>query len=191
MAARKELGISTTNPVLFAAADNLDERRKGFHFLLHALRNLGGRKLTVLTMGTGRVPEAVENAHFISMGYVDSEPLKARLYNAADLMVHPAPQDNFPNTVLESLSCGTPVVAFNTGGMKELVRPGETGWLSEEISATGLSSMIEFALGEISKGQDLRGSCRSFAEKNFRDDLQVQRYEELFKALINRNEPSK
>ena len=58
---------------------------------------------------------------------VKDDYLLAAVYSAADLFVHPALADNLPNGVLESLACGTPVVAFDVGGVAEAVRPMEQG----------------------------------------------------------------
>ena len=76
-----------------------------------------------------------ENSKIINMGYVTDDILKAMIYNAADISVHSAPVDNHPTTVAESISSGTPVVAFSVGGLPELVIPGEN-WMVMQINST-------------------------------------------------------
>ena len=64
-----------------------------------------------------------------------------------------------------------------------MVRPGQTGWLAEEISPQAFARALEVALGELNHGLDLRGSCRALAEDEYGSDLQAQRYLQLFKSL--------
>jgi len=64
-----------------------------------------------------------------SLGYVNSDDQLSDIYSAADIFVLPSLEDNLPNTMLESMSCGTPVVAFDVGGMKDLIRDDVTGKL--------------------------------------------------------------
>ncbi len=80
-------------------------------------------------MGQGSIPIEEEGIEVFSMGFIDSEKVQAEVYSAADIMLHPAPVDNLPNVVIESLSCGTPVVACPIGGVVEMVILGpQAGW---------------------------------------------------------------
>src|SRR5262249_14187929 len=112
------------------------------------------------------------------------ERIRALAYNAADLLVHPAPVDNLPNVVLEALACGTPVLGFRIGGVPEMVRPGQTGWLAQEVSAAALARGLDAALQDLAQGVDLRPSCRAVAEAEFDDAVQAQRYLQLFRSLL-------
>ena len=85
-----------------------------------------------------KLPENVQ-----SLGFIKDDELKRIAYCAADLTLHPAPIDNLPNTVIESISCHTPVLGFSTGGLPDMVMPNKTGWLVDEISVTALSQKLE------------------------------------------------
>ena len=84
----------------------------------------------------------------------------ALLYAAADVLAAPSMQDNLPNTLVEALACGTPCVAFDIGGMPDLVEHGVTGWLAPPFEvdsfAQGLRQMLEHP-----QPQALREACRS------------------------------
>jgi len=179
--AREALGICAQGAVLLVVAVHLAERRKGGDLLVSALPRVAPRPLTIITLGTGRLAIESEGVHVRSLGYVDHERTRVLAYNAADLLVHPAPVDNLPNVVMESIACGTPVVAFPAGGIPEMVRPGKTGWLADEVSFESFREALDRALIDLKQSSDLRQACRSFAEDEWSDEIQAKRY----LALIN------
>ncbi len=188
--ARKALGIETPGPVLLVAAWHLDERRKGGQFLVEALHRVSHRPLTVITLGSGHLPLEVSDIHVHHLGHVDHERTKALVYNAADVFVHPAPVDNLPNVVMEALACGTPVAAFPIGGVPEMVRPGQTGWLADDVSAGALASTLDKALDDLRTGVTFRDSCRDVVRAEFDVNVQAQRYLSLFRSQIGKTADS-
>ncbi|MFY9558447.1 MAG: glycosyltransferase, partial [Blastocatellia bacterium] len=182
--ARRSLGLDTSGPVILMAAEFLEDRRKGGHLLAQAMPRLSRRPITIITFGNGRLSLRVGDVHLRELGFVEDEQTKVLAYSAADVFVHPAPVDNLPNVVMESIACGTPVVAFAIGGLPDLVRPGITGWLCNAVSSEDLAVTLECALDEISSGADLRESCRMVAETEYCSSLQAKRYLDLFHALL-------
>ncbi|MCA9248777.1 MAG: glycosyltransferase, partial [Planctomycetales bacterium] len=80
-------------------------------------------------------------------------------------------------------ACGTPTVGLKVGGVPELVRPGLTGWLVDEISSASLAKTIDQALTDVAAGGDLRDTCRAVAEAEYSVEMQVERYLALFSDL--------
>ncbi len=181
---RGALGVNSTGPVLLAAAQDLNERRKGGAILVQALQKVRHRPFTLMTLGHGHLPVAAEGVGLHSLGYVDHERTRVLAYNAADLLVHPAPVDNLPIVVLEAIACGTPCVGFEVGGVPDMVRPGVTGWLAQDMTADALATAIEDALATIEEGTDLGSSCRAIAESEYAAEIQAQRYLTLFGSLL-------
>jgi len=62
-------------------------------------------------------------------GSVSGDVNLAKVYNQSDILVLPSLQDNLPNTIMESLSCGKPVIAFDTGGVPDMIEDGYNGFL--------------------------------------------------------------
>lgn len=180
--ARAALGLADDGIVLLSAAQDINERRKGGQLLLSALESLR-IPVTVLTMGNGSFEPGNANVRVRHLGYINDDVKKVQAYSAADAFVHPALVDNLPNVVLEALACGTPVVGFPIGGVPDMVRPGETGWLAQEVSAEGLACVLTQALQEIGRGNDMRASCRQVAEREYHLELQAERYLQLFASL--------
>jgi glycosyltransferase involved in cell wall biosynthesis len=182
--AREALGIRAAGPCILIAAHGLQDRRKGVALLLEALPHLTQRPLTLLTMGGGETPFQAEGVHHHALGYLSDEQAKVLAYCAADVLVHPALADNLPLVVMEAIACGRPAVAFPIGGLPEMVRPGETGWLAAEVSAGALADTLNVALRELASGANLRNRCRSFAEQEYRAEQQAQRYLAIFESLM-------
>jgi glycosyltransferase involved in cell wall biosynthesis len=180
--ARARFRIRGDRPVLLMVAADLTERRKGGAVLLEALAHLN-RPVTLLTIGIGELPASVGSTQVHALGHISNEHDVAWAYNAADLLVHPAPVDNLPNVILESIACGTPAVGFAVGGVPEIVGAGVTGWLADAVTPRALAEAIDLALDDLAKGVDLRASCRRVAELEYALDLQATRYTSLFTSL--------
>lgn len=130
--ARRELGIGGDERVLFLAAQGLDDPRKGVSHAVRAMRALGDTQMTLLLAGKGDVAAMLGDLPLLTVrhaGYVSDPAEMARLYAAADLYVFPSLAENFPCSVMESMACGTPVLAFAIDGVTEQVTDGRTGFL--------------------------------------------------------------
>ena len=182
-AARAALGLQPDIPTLLVVADYLKERRKGGGLLEGALAAAKARPLQILTLGHAPPEIHVSGVHHTHFGYISSDRMKAVLYSACDLLLHMAPVDNLPNTVAESLACGTPVVAHATGGVPEMVKPGQTGWLTQQFDAQSFAASLDAALDALQSGVSLRPACRQFAETHFDLARQAGQYLALFQTL--------
>ncbi len=83
-----------------------------------------------------------------------------RLYSLADVFVTPAIEDNLPNTVMEAMACGTPVVAFNTGGLPDMAEHKQNGYLAEFKSAADFAAGINYVLNAASRRNELAANAR-------------------------------
>lgn len=142
--AKQELDIDPNAKLLLFVADRLDYPRKGFSILLEALNsnNLPNVKLGVVGDASGI--ELPDNAHHF--GAISDEQKLAKIYAAAELFVIPSLADNLPNTVVESLCCGTPVVGFDIGGIPEMITHQQNGIICDSNDALGLVAGITTAM---------------------------------------------
>lgn len=181
--ARAALGLQVSGPVALVTAQVITDRRNGVDLLLAALRQATARPATLLVMGQGSLPDTIAGLRIVSIGVQSKESDRALAYNAADFTIYAAPVGNLPNVITESLACGTPVVAMPVCGVPEVVRPGVTGWLAGEASASGLAHAIEDAVHDWRASAHLREGCRRVAEAEFSQERQAQRYAGLFESL--------
>lgn len=181
--ARAALHIPADRTVLLVAAQDLEERRKGGQRLLEALRGIRREGLLLVSMGHGELPREVGGTKVWSLGHLDDEAATVNAYAAADLLVHPAPVDNAPLVVTEALACGTPVIGLPVGGVPELVKEGETGWLARGTDPAALREAIERALDDRDRWPALSHSARAFAERELGLERQTRLYIDLFESL--------
>lgn len=181
--ARRTLGIEVSGLVVLISAQYLNSRHKGGSLLVEALRQISDQSLTLLTLGTGQITGLGDHIRVIDLGYVSDERVKVLAFSAADFFLHPAINEAFGNVVMEAIACGTPVVGFPIGGLLDMVRPGQTGWLAESVSPDSLAKAILESIVDIQNQVTLHDSCCRVAETDYSDHLQAQRYVALFDAL--------
>ncbi|WP_461052992.1 glycosyltransferase family 4 protein [Spirosoma arcticum] len=176
-------------PRLLFGSANVTDTRKGFHYFAEALTLLHQQHpdLTpeILVFGKGRsylfdqLPYPIR-----ALGILTTEDEIVAAYNAADVMAVPSLEDNLPNTVIESLACGTPVVAFRTGGIPEMIDHQQNGYLAAVGSAQELADGLAFVLTHPNP-ELLRQNARQSAEANFSEDVVATQHIELYRQLSN------
>lgn len=183
-ASRHFLGIKPDAKVILFVADSVTNKRKGFEKLVSALSGLRDiQNLTLLSVGRNK-PCVDTNLEHIYVGHIDNDMLLSNIYNAADIFVIPSVQDNLPNTVMESIACGIPVIGFDVGGIPDMVRPGISGLLVKNDDVEDMRKNISYLL----KNDDLRCSmsrnCREIAVKEFSMETQAKRYTEIYEGMF-------
>lgn len=187
--ARSILGLPQgRRTMLFGALRSTEDPRKGHRQLLEALATLasmpGREDFHLVVFGGPRhvAPDALP-LPATHVGHVGDETTLALLYSAADVLVAPYLEDNLPNVALEALACGTPVVAFDTGGMPDIVDQGVTGRLARLGDGAELAEGIAWVLADRSRDAEFRRAARAKAEATFDLADCARRYEALFQEL--------
>jgi glycosyltransferase involved in cell wall biosynthesis len=182
-ACKVKLGLPTDKKVLLFVAYLVDNVRKGFNLLLEAIEKINKEDYVICTVGAKTPKTENTKTTFYQLGYIDDEVLLSEAYNAADVFVIPSLADNLPNTVLESLMCGTPVIAFPVGGIPDMVQHGENGLLCKNLSADALADCInEFAKCNTIKDSDNIGAD---AFKKYNEEVQINNYLSIYKELLH------
>ena len=181
--AREVLGLPQDATIILFVASNVQIRYKGFLPLIEALSGLKGEdKCLLISVGTkSKLNLEIPHEH---LGHINDDHMLALTYNAADLFVIPSLQDNSPNTVLESMACGIPVVGFKTGGVPDMVRDGVTGLLAPCNDVAALKAAIEDLIRKPSKREEMGTNSRRVALHEYSLDVQVGRYYELYQSLL-------
>lgn len=191
--ARGLLGLPANLPLLlFGAVGGTTDPRKGFDLLLRAIQHLRddpsaqGLELVVFgQLAPQSAPDLGFPIHYT--GHLHDDLSLRALYSAADAMVIPSRQDNFPNTAVEAQACATPVVAFDTGGLPDIVQHQCTGYLAKAFDIRDLSKGIAWVLAERPTGQ-LGKQARERAEAQFAAPLVGARYLTVYDQAMSRKQ---
>ena len=185
---RSLLGIPKGKNVLFCAMESMHRPLKGADLLVQALESLPDslQRDSVLLLFGHSSREFLRRIRIpvISLGFLQHDRLKAIAFSAADLFVNPTRAESFGLVVLESMACGTPVVAFGVGGVPELVRPGITGYLAKPDEPLDLCQGVVKLLDDKAGLTAMAQRCRQIAVSEYSLDLQVRRYMDLYGQLI-------
>lgn len=181
---RRSLQIPTEKVVLGFVAQNISDKRKGFAVLIDALSKTNVKKDQIVLLIAGGNAPRIEGIASIHLGSFDNERLMNVFYNALDVFVCPSLADNLPNTVLEAMSCGVPTVAFDAGGLADMVRPGLTGWLASPVGdAAALASSLTTAIEVISNPTDYAAKCCDVASSEFGLQRQAKALEAVYREM--------
>ena len=143
---RDILQISQTKKVFLFASENIKNYRKGFDILMEAIKSDLFDDVVFLILGNLNFITLKPN--FISLGKVRDELFMPVIYSAADFFVLPSREENFSYTMIESLCCGTPTIAFDIGDHKIFLEENKFGLISDRVDSTSLQNTLLLALNE-------------------------------------------
>ena len=171
--------------VLFGAMGATSDPRKGFKELAQALDHLPAEyELVVFGSNEPKISQGFkQKAHYL--GHLHDDIALRVLYNAADVMVVPSLQENLSNAIMESLSCGTPVVGFDIGGNSDLIDHQVNGYLAEPYSADDLAKGIAWVLQHQSP-DELAENARQKVLENFESSLVASKYIDLYREVLSK-----
>ena len=187
----KSLGGFKKDPnlyyILFGAVD-LNDERKGFKHLSNALKLLTNQQSNIhlLTFGGSVDENPSSELPTTSLGKITDIHELNIIYNLADVFVLPSIQDNLPNTVMESMSAGTPVVAFDCGGVRDMIDHDENGYLAKLKDDQDLANGI-LKLLDKEKLVTFGAKSRTKIIDNYREEVVVNKHLAMYEELIEKS----
>ena len=187
--ALKNLNLPNNVPLLlFGALGGIKDTRKGFDLLIKTLKHLKNKikvnDIEIVILGQSK-PNSSPNLDYPIhyMGHLNDDKNLCSVYNSVDALVIPSRQDNLPNMGLEAQACGVPVIAFNTGGLGDIIDHQKTGYLAKAFDVEDLGNGIIFVL-EQSKKKQLASNAREQAIKKFSEKKISEDYLKIYKNLL-------
>lgn len=178
---RKLFNIPEDKLVVLFVADSINTPRKGFRLLQKAIEKIKLEDVVLCSVGN-KGSEVKSSNEILELGSINDELLMSVVYSAADVFVIPSLMDNLPNTVLESLMCGTPVIGFPVGGIPDMVDNGVNGLLAKEIGVNSLAEALRSFLLDPEKFD--REKIRKNAVEKYDDKIQAKKYLYLFNQIL-------
>jgi len=177
---------------LLAGADYGEEQRKGFVLLREAVRlslaqpafrqAVTEKRIRFLSFGQNP-PLAEMDLPAQALGRLDTEEALAKVYAASDAFLLPSTEDNLPNTLLESVCSGTPVIGFAIGGLPDVIESGQNGLLVPAGDAGQLARAIQDFVEDPDFRLKLTGGCTAQAGSRFSLREQARRHQQLYEDL--------
>lgn len=190
---RDVLGLARDRALVLVGATSMGTRWKGLDLFVAAMARLaaewgvGEPALEIVAFGadTGALSALNARVPVHHLGAVCDHRLMAALYNAADVVVAPSRMETLANTVLEALACGTPAVAFDIGGMPDMIDHRENGFLATPGDVARLTAGIRWALSRRDDGA-VREAARRKVLAEFTTAQEMDRYLALYERLVTR-----
>ncbi|MGB7084451.1 MAG: glycosyltransferase family 4 protein [Phormidesmis sp.] len=174
--------------ILFGALNPTADARKGFSYLrsaLHHLAEKGDSDLEAVVFGIQQPARDLDlRLPTTFLGYLHDDTMLALAYSAADVMVVPSVQEAFGKTAIEAIACGTPVVAFNATGLKDIVIHKHNGYAAKCFEAADLARGIQWVLEDRSRWQSLSENARQTVKEKFTFARQAEQYRQLYRNLL-------
>lgn len=174
--------------ILFGAVNATSNPRKGFHLLKQALKELTKLRLQdveIVVYGASSSNKESEfgiKCHYL--GELNSDLAIVQALSAADVFVAPSVQDNLPNTIMEAISCGIPCVAFDIGGISDMIEHTKNGYLATPFDVQEFARGVLWIVENTERFHQLSNYARQKAVNEFNQQLQAKRYLSLFHELI-------
>lgn len=179
-AVRKAMNLPLDKKIILFAAAKVSDKRKGIDFLIAASKIIAQQNNNcIFLIAGGNSDEIVAQLALpaINVGYVSSDKMPS-VYNAADLFVTPSLQENLPNTIMESLACGTPCVGFNIGGIPEMIDHKQNGYVATYKDAHDLANGLLWVLQDTT--DTLALNARSKVVKNYSQNAIAKQYIDIY-----------
>lgn len=191
--AKAKFGLDNDTLCISFVAANVSDVRKGFEYLRVALWKLKvkqpdwSKRIKLLVMGEAKTDVNLDLPfEYTFTGYLNDEERIIDFYNASDVFVLPSLEENLPNTIMEALSCGVPSVAFEVGGIPDLIQHMHNGYLADYESVDDLAEGINYILKETQAGQRLQENARNKAVENYSYPVVAQKVTQLYQSLLNK-----
>ena len=186
---RQQLGLPEKAFLVLFVSANIASPFKGFKYLVEAFQMIKKEKpelfakMKLVVVGRDK-NKLIPSLDFpvIYLGEISNPADLIPVYNACDILAAPSIEDNLPNTVMESLACGVPVVGFETGGIPEMVDHLENGFIAPQKDVRALVQGMEWVF-KLENNNTLSEKARLKVMAHYRYGVIAERYLELYRAL--------
>lgn len=171
--------------ILFGAVSALSNPIKGYNELQKSLNGLKSQNIELVIFGSNK-PKNNQTFGFKThyLGFIHDDISLIAMYNAVDIVIVPSLQENLSNVIMESLSCGTPVVGFDIGGNSDMIEHKKNGYLAKPFDTADLANGIEWIIN-YSNYKELCQNAREKVLQEFDSAIVAKKYIQLYEDILN------
>ena len=191
--ARNLCGLPENKKLILSGAIGIDnDPNKGYEKFCSAVEKLNLLNTELVLFGTLKQDNRLSQkfkCHY--MGRLSDDISLISLYNSCDVMVVPSIQENLSNSIMESLSCGTPVVSYNIGGNPDMIDHMKNGYLAAPYKTDDLANGIKWILDKSYHSNELNVNARQKVIDNFDQKSVIKKYIHVYENLLKKRKPFK
>jgi glycosyltransferase involved in cell wall biosynthesis len=185
---RNKYLFPSSKKIILIGAARIDDPIKGFEYLQQALLLLNEKRDDLFLLLIGEIKGGGSflskiPIEYLSTGLISDTAMIAQLYATADVTVVPSYYETFGQTLIESMSCGCPVVSFNNSGQTDIIDHKINGYLVDYKNAVDLAGGIEWVIDHPESGK-LAESCRKKVLGKYAEPIVAEKYIELYRKLL-------
>ena len=181
---RKKYNLPEDKHIIMFAANSIHNVYKGLPYLLEALQRIPDKdKYALMIVGNAKGKELNIPFDCYHMGYIQDECILSEIYAAADLFIQPSIADVSSFVAMESMASGTPVLAFETGGIPEIVTES-VGWLVPPRDSKALADKIMKIFADQEELMAKTSLCRGYIEEHYSDQQVLRNYAKLYEEIM-------
>ena len=188
MSAKKSLKIPNKFTVLFIAHVAFNNYRKGTHLLEKVLNKYkNDAKIQFLIVGNDSVKwRKLGYKNIYTFDFTENIQEKKLFYCASDCKILTSINENFPNVILESMVCGTPVIAFESSGVKEIIK-NDNGILVKKGGIKNMVEKIENLQKNYSFLKRLSTNAIKTIKTKFSSEIEIKKYIKIYNKILKKS----
>lgn len=180
---------SNKNYVLYGAMNAINDKNKGFIQLIDAIhyysQTFNEEDFILLVAGAEKPLDGLQTKIKVQyLGAIQDDKKMVAAYRSASVVVVPSLSENLSNTIMEALSCGAPVVAFNVGGNSDMIDHQQNGYLAEPYDSEDLAKGIEWCIKH-NEDHHLSNNARKKVEENYSMEIVAKKYMDLYNSIYS------
>jgi glycosyltransferase involved in cell wall biosynthesis len=188
---RNKYSLPLSKKIIVMGAARIDDPIKGFEYLQQALLLLNEKRDDLFLILIGKIKNdaflSEIPVEYLATGLVSNPETIAQLYASADVTVVSSYYETFGQTLIESMSCGCPVVSFNNSGQTDIIDHMINGYLAQYQDTEDLANGIVWAL---ENNESLSMKAVEKVKNNYANKIVAQRYVELYNNIIKKRQES-
>lgn len=170
--------------ILFASKAGKKYTRKGWEYAQQLINHTAHNENVMFICLGGSEDESI-SPRLKFLPFTNDQSIISLYYSASDILVFPSLAENCPLTILEAMACGLPVLAFNIGGIPELVQHRQTGYVAESKNTVDFIIGFNWLLNLSDENRKkMSGACRKIILEKFTSRQMADNYLRLYNSLL-------